>query len=256
MPQPAAAPPLGAYVFQALFAGTDEGMCVVRVIFGDGGAAVDYEFLIVNASFQRITGLPDVSGARMSELPMEQQPSHWLGMLGEVARDGHMLRLSDFSPRLGRWFEGHVIRIAGPEHHLVAVRYSDITEQRRVHERLASIYHITTLGVMFWGEGFDLKDVNEGFLQMTGFTRGEAIGKTWEELTPPEYHELSRNAVREVTTLGETMPYEKEYFRKDGSRWWGLFAARKVGDEVVELVLDVNERWLSKKPYAIRTGAN
>jgi PAS domain S-box-containing protein len=95
---------------------------------------------------------------------------------------------------------------------------------------------------MFWGQGFCLQDVNEGFLQMTGFAREEAIGKTWQEFTPQEFHEISQRAVVQVMTRGETTPFEKQYFRKDGSRFWGLFAPRRIGDEVVEFVLDVSER--------------
>ncbi|MDQ4134792.1 MAG: PAS domain S-box protein [Pseudomonadota bacterium] len=115
-------------------------------------------------------------------------------------------------------------------------------ERRRGDARLRSALEIKTVGVMFWGAGLGLTEVNEAFLQMTGFTREEALGKTWQELTPEEFHLPSLRAVHEVTTRGETTPYEKQYFRKDGSRWWGLFAARKIGDEVVEFVLDVSDR--------------
>jgi PAS domain S-box-containing protein len=113
---------------------------------------------------------------------------------------------------------------------------------RRSEARLRSVLSISTVGVMFWGEGFGLTDVNDAFLRMTGFTREEALGRTWQDLTPPEFTEASLKAVREVTDLGETVPYEKQYYRKDGSRWWGLFAARRIGDEVVEFVLDVTAR--------------
>ncbi len=77
---------------------------------------------------------------------------------------------------------------------------------------------------------------------MCGFSREEALGKTWQELTPEEFHPASLRAVEEITTRGEITPYEKQYFRKDGSRWWGLFAARRLGDGVVEFVLDVTGR--------------
>jgi PAS domain S-box-containing protein len=115
-------------------------------------------------------------------------------------------------------------------------------ERGRSEERLRGAFAISTVGVMFWGEGFALTEVNDAFLSMTGFSREEALGKTWQELTPEEFHPASWRAVEQVTTLGEASPYEKQYFRKDGSRWWGLFAPRRVNDEVVEFVLDVTDR--------------
>jgi PAS domain S-box-containing protein len=131
----------------------------------------------------------------------------------------------------------------------VAAFYRDISERvraeealRRSEERLRTALGISTVGVLFWGEGFALTEANDAFLRMTGFSREEALGKTWQDLTPEEFYPESWRAVEQVTTLGEATPYEKQYFRKDGSRWWGLFAPRKVGNEVVEFVLDVTDR--------------
>jgi PAS domain S-box-containing protein len=119
---------------------------------------------------------------------------------------------------------------------------SDIDATTQAQARLRSMFEMRTVGVMFWSEGFGLIDMNEAFLDMSGYTREEALGRTWQELTPEEFHPASLKAVEEVMTKGETTPYEKQYFRKDGSRWWGLFAARMAGNEVVEFVLDVTER--------------
>lgn len=118
----------------------------------------------------------------------------------------------------------------------------DVTARKQAQARLQGLFGIRTVGVLYWDRTFRLADVNESFLHMTGFTRAEAVGKSWEELTPAEFHPASHNAVQQVLTQGEATPYEKQYFRKGGSRWWGLFAARKVGDETVEVVLDVTER--------------
>ncbi|MDP9380156.1 MAG: PAS domain S-box protein [Chloroflexota bacterium] len=108
--------------------------------------------------------------------------------------------------------------------------------------RFRSILEIGTVGAVFFDDRGGITDANDAFLRMTGFTREEALGKSWKQFTPEEFHPASLKAVEEVTTLGESTPYEKQYFRKDGSRWWGLFAARRVGGEIVEFVLDITER--------------
>ena len=92
--------------------------------------------------------------------------------------------------------------------------------------------------VILWDQPFV-----DAFLQIAGFDREEVIGTSWRELTPEPHHMSSERAVAELAKRGVTTPYEKEYYRKDGSRWWGLFAARRISeDEVVEFVLDVTEQ--------------
>jgi PAS domain S-box-containing protein len=228
--------------YQALFDATDEGFCIIRLLFDAAGETVDGIFLRANPSFERQSGLRDVIGRHMSALPLAGDEEHWLRVFGNVARTGHAIHMSDRSEPLGRWFDVHAFRIGQPGQALVGVRFSDITHRRRLEERLGSVRRIKTVGVLFWGEHFRLVDANDGFLEMSGYTRAEALGLTWQQLTPAEFHPVSRNAVQEVMTQGETTPYEKQYIRKDGSRWWGLFAARRVGDEVVEFVLDVTKR--------------
>ena len=96
--------------------------------------------------------------------------------------------------------------------------------------------------MLFWDPEGGLVDANDAFLRMTGFSREEALGKTWQELTPPEFHAVSATFMEELEQTGENTPYEKQHYRKDGSRWWGVFAARKLGDGFVEFALDVSEQ--------------
>ncbi len=125
----------------------------------------------------------------------------------------------------------------------IFVQGNDVTNRVLAEQRVRSSFDIKTVGIIYWGVDFGLTQVNDAFLGMTGFTRAEAIGLTWQELTPKEFWPQSKAAVYQVNTFGEAVPYEKQYFRKDGSRWWGLFAPRRVStEEVVEFVLDVTER--------------
>jgi PAS domain S-box-containing protein len=172
----------------------------------------------------------------------------------EAARAGGVGRFQGFAPTAKgtpRWWDVVVTPINGsdgrPDRLLSVSR--DQTKERLAQEavrgseaRLRNVFAIQTVGVVFWSREYRLTEVNDAFLSMTGFSRGEALGKTWQELTPEEFHPASWQAVSEVAARGESTPFEKQYFRKDGSRWWGLFAARKIGDEVVEFVLNISGR--------------
>jgi PAS domain S-box-containing protein len=65
------------------------------------------------------------------------------------------------------------------------------------------------------------------------------------ELTPPEWRERDIRTVAELRSTGTVQPFEKEYFRKDGSRVPVLVGGAlftEGGDEAVVFVLDLTER--------------
>ncbi|WP_425311772.1 GAF domain-containing protein [Microvirga massiliensis] len=111
--------------------------------------------------------------------------------------------------------------------------------------RLRAALEIETVGVIYLDLEGRIIDANNAFLAMGGYSRAdlEAGRLTWQELTPPEWMEASEKAVAELKTTGQTTPYEKEYLRKDGSRWCGLFAAKLLPDGTIfEFVLDITAR--------------
>jgi signal transduction histidine kinase len=52
----------------------------------------------------------------------------------------------------------------------------------------------------------------------------------------------SEEQMRRFNKIGRIGPYEKEYFRKDGSRRWMLFAGRDLGDGTIgEYAIDITD---------------
>jgi PAS domain S-box-containing protein len=200
-----------------------------------------------------IADLPAINGRPWISLWPQNEQSKVEHALAEASA-GRVGRFQGFCPTAKgtpKWWDVQVTSVPGSEGQpgLLLASSRDVTELettqsalRRSEERLRTALSISTVGVVFWGPGFGLTEVNDAFLRMTGYRREEVIGKTWQELTPPEFYPPSLKAIAEVTTIGEATPYEKQYLRKDGSRWWGLFAPRRVGEEVVEFILDVTGR--------------
>jgi PAS domain S-box-containing protein len=75
-------------------------------------------------------------------------------------------------------------------------------------------------------------NANDVFLRMVGYTREDVASgcMTWQTMTPPEWMAASEEQMRRFKKMGRIGPYDKEYFRKDGSRRWMLFAGRDLGD--------------------------
>jgi PAS domain S-box-containing protein len=90
-------------------------------------------------------------------------------------------------------------------------------------------------------------EANDAFLRILGYEHEELVsGRVrWTELTPPEWRELDKRTWAELNATGTLQPFEKEYFRKDGSRVPVLIGAalfKEGGDEGLAFVLDLTER--------------
>ena len=134
---------------------------------------------------------------------------------------------------------------------LILLAVQDITERkrseaavRRSEERLRRVLETDAVGVLFFDEAGTLIDANDAFLRMTGYTRREVEARelSWRVMTPPEWIDASAEEMSRLKATGRIGPYEKEYFRKDGSRSWMLLAGSSLGDGTLVEVLHRHRR--------------
>src|SRR4029077_10501964 len=87
-------------------------------------------------------------------------------------------------------------------------------------------------------------EANDAFLDMVGFTRDDLVsgGIRWTDLTPPEWQAVRRSAMEKLRATGSADLFEKEYFRKDGSRVPVLVGGAFLGTQIVAFVVDLRER--------------
>ncbi|WP_262266546.1 PAS domain S-box protein, partial [Microvirga yunnanensis] len=123
----------------------------------------------------------------------------------------------------------------------------DRSEQavRASEQRLQRVIETDAVGMIFFDHSGTLVDANDVFLNMMGYTRAEVERRelTWRRLTPAEWVGVSEEQMQKLAATGRIGPYEKEYFLKDGSRRWMLFAGRDLGDgTTAEYCLDITAR--------------
>jgi PAS domain S-box-containing protein len=103
------------------------------------------------------------------------------------------------------------------------------------------------IGIVIFTLDGQIVEANEAFLRMVGYHRAELIAGRlrWTELTPPEWRDRDARTVAELKMIGTVQQFEKEYFRKDGSRvpvLIGSVALEESETEGVAFVLDLTER--------------
>jgi PAS domain S-box-containing protein len=123
----------------------------------------------------------------------------------------------------------------------------DISERRRAETRFRRLVDSNVQSVFFWNTKGLITDANTAFLKLVSHTREdlEAGRINWVNLTPPEFAELDKRAMKEIAATGICATFEKEFIRKDGARVPILVGAAVFEDnpdEGVCFVLDLTER--------------
>jgi PAS domain S-box-containing protein len=243
--------------YRALFESMDEAYAVVEVLQDEDGHWNDFLFLQANRAFLTHTGMPYPVGRTATDLLGTPNP-RWAEAYGRVAETGEPARWEDSEPAVGRVFDLNAFRLGGAGSRRVAVLFTDITERKRAElalrqseERFRSVSESGVVAIAFFSIGGAITDANDAFLNLVGYTRGEmeAGEVRWDRLTPPEWMPQTREAVRQYERTGRIEPYEKEYFRKSGERFWALFGGRRIesSGEGVAFVLDITARKQAEK---------
>src|SRR5271163_2719717 len=95
--------------------------------------------------------------------------------------------------------------------------------EQALRERDATIgglFDANIIGICVGERSGRLIEANDTYLRIVGYDREDLLSGliSWMDITPPEWIDRSEKALSEFAVAGAVQPYEKEYFRKDGSR--------------------------------------
>jgi|GEM_PF-1787781 len=142
--------------YRGLFEGMLNGFALHKIITGENGRPVDYEFIEVNDTFKRMTGLIDkeIVGRRVTEVIPEinDDDFDWIGTYGRVAQNNERIQFEQYSKALGKWY--NISAYSNEKGYFVTV-FEDITERKKIEsvlhenqERTEAIFGAVQAGIV------------------------------------------------------------------------------------------------------------
>jgi PAS domain S-box-containing protein len=122
--------------------------------------------------------------------------------------------------------------------------YGDLRDReakirRLVDANIVGIYVVDIRGPIL--------ESNDAYLHMLGYKRADLVSGRlrWTDLTPPEWHAADKQRVDRVKRIGRLQPFEKEFFRKDGTRvpvLMGVARFKQPPTQAVVFALDMSKQ--------------
>jgi len=123
--------------------------------------------------------------------------------------------------------------------------YRDLAEREA---RIRRLVDANIIGIVISDAEGRIHEANDAFLRIVDYEREDLLsrGLRWTDMTPPEWRERDQQQLLpQLKMTGSLQPFEKEFFRKDGSRVPVLIGVANFedgGDRGVAFVLDLTER--------------
>ncbi len=241
--------------FRSLFENMLEGFAYCEAIYGPAGNLVDWVYLEVNNSFDRLTGLTGVKGRRVSEILPDlliDNPEVF-DIYGSVAMTGKPADFETWVPSLKKWLSISVFSPA--KDHFVAV-FEDITERKRneaameeSEERYRGIFDHANEGIVRTTFEGKLITLNRRFAEIMGYASPERLINEIGNFKGLYFNLGDRGElVRGLRELGTISDHELRLKKRDGSTIWtsiniSTTTNPETGEKFLDgLVVDISRR--------------
>lgn len=208
-----------------------------KLILNVDGKPVDYIFLDVNSSFEKMTGLcmDHIIGKKVTEvLPgIKTDEFDWIDFYGKIALKGETKEFTQHSDILDRWYN---VTVFSPEKKYFVTIFQDITSQMKDNELLAKQKHeienlYKDLKIIFNStqdamslveckdEGFQYIRNNAIHQSRSGFKAKDIRGKTPSDVFGQEGKYVLEN-YQKCKELRKPITYEHVFHFAIGDKVW------------------------------------
>jgi len=196
--------------FHQLFEESVYGIALHEIICDTEGRPVDYRFLEINPSFERMTGLSreNCVGKTLLEILPNAEP-FWVEKYGKVALTGETIELEDYAREFDKYYE---VKAYSPAKGQFVVLVSDVTLQKQLFESLRKseemyrMFFDHTDDVLFVMDlKFRYQYVSQSIIRFAGYSADESMKHdVWSIVTPESEASLKTIFAEQLKKIEQT----------------------------------------------------
>ncbi|MFH1196626.1 MAG: PAS domain S-box protein [bacterium] len=168
--------------YRLLIQTMEQGLAVHEIICNDKGKPIDYIFLDVNSSYEKLTGFirENIIGKTVREV-LPDVEEYWIENYGKVALTGKSMHFENFAKGLNKYYR---VIAYSPKQNRFAVLVEDVTERKnaerylreselryRTISRLSSDFSFSCVHMA--EEGYNVDWITDAFFTITGYDEEE-----------------------------------------------------------------------------------
>lgn len=208
------------------------GYALHKIVSNMNGKPVDYEFIEVNETFEKLTGLKKdyIIGKTAKEVipGTDEGKFDWINFYGKVALENSEEIFEQYSEPLGKYYSVHAY---SPEKEYFITIFIEITKRIEENANLHRIIDNAHLGTWEWNIQTGETSFNEQWAEIVGYTLEELSPvsiETWAKLSHPDDLKKSNEKLN-AHFSGKTAQYQCEArMRHKNGQWVWVLDTGKV----------------------------
>jgi PAS domain S-box-containing protein len=173
--------------YKSMFNNSISAASLYEVVCNEKGIPYDFRILLVNPSYEKLTGVnaSDVIGRTVLEA-FPQTEDLWIQTMLSTVTNGRPLTIENYSVEIDKWIE---VTVYSPEKDKLVLLASNTTARKKAtaeladeKERLAVTLRSIGDGVISTNLSGEITMLNRAAEELTGWTVEEAMGKPLKEI--------------------------------------------------------------------------
>lgn len=221
---------------------SDNGFATHKVIYGEDGEPLDFEFIEANPQFEYFTGIKvaSIAGKRGSEVigNIKNGDYNWKKEFNDLLKNGAIKTIEQYNPVTKKWFsmEAHC-----QDKDYFAVVLKDITERKLLDSELNNFFNINLDLLCIASKNGDFVKVNRQWEEVLGYKVEEIIGKNFTDFIHPDDLDGTNKILSKLGEGKKTLRFVNRYQRSCGDYKYLEWRSDLYGENIFAAARDVSQ---------------